>query len=86
MALFLSSLGPFFSPFFSFFFFFFIAGLSSAFDFSRSKDFSISKELPHVNFVKCAMQTKYANKILKEPKDERLSPKFPQQTRPRSRL
>ena len=84
MALFLSSLGPFFSPIFSFFFF--IAGLSSAFDFSRSKDFSISKELPHVNFVKCAMQTKYANKILKEPKDERLSPKFPQQTRPRSRL
>ena len=33
----------------------FYQGLSSAFDFSMSKDFSIRKELPRVNFVKCAM-------------------------------
>ena len=38
-----------------FFFFFFYLGLSSAFDFLTSKDFSISKELPIVNFFKCAM-------------------------------
>ena len=35
-------------------FFSFHQGLSSAFDFSMSKD-SVSKELPRVNFVKCAM-------------------------------
>ena len=49
MILFLSSLAIFFT------------GLSSDFDFSMSKDFSISKELPHVNFVECVMQTKYTN-------------------------
>ena len=38
-----------------FFFFFFYYGLSSAFDFSTSKDFSLSKEIPRVNLVKCAM-------------------------------
>ena len=37
------------------FFIFFFQGLSSAFDFSMSKDFSINKELPCVNFVKCTM-------------------------------
>ena len=41
----------------------------------------MSKELPHVNFVKCAMQTKYANKLKNEPQDERLPRKFPQGTR-----
>ena len=50
---FLSQFGP---VFFFFCFFFFISqGLSSAFDFSMSKDFSINKELPCVNFVKCKM-------------------------------
>ena len=53
--------------------------ISSAFDFSRSNDFSTSKELPHVNFTKRAMQTKHANNFWKEPQDERLSQKFPQQ-------
>ena len=38
-----------------FFFLFFYHGLSSAFDFSTSKDFSLSKEIPRVNLVKCAM-------------------------------
>ena len=38
-----------------FFSFFFYYGLSSAFDFSTSKDFSLSKEIPRVNLVKCAM-------------------------------
>ena len=33
-----------------FFFFFFYQGLSSAFDFLTSKDFSMGKELPCVNF------------------------------------
>ena len=46
VVLFLSSLGL--------YFFLFHQGLSSAFDFSMSKD-SVSKELPRVNFVKCAM-------------------------------
>ena len=36
-------------------FFFFNQGLSSAFDFSTSKDFSLSKKLPRENFVKCVM-------------------------------
>ena len=36
------------------FLFFFYQGLSSAFDFSMSKGFSVSKELRIVNFVKCA--------------------------------
>ena len=43
---FLSSLG---------FFFFFSQGLSSAYDFSLSKDFFINKEFAPVNFVKCTM-------------------------------
>ena len=34
-----------------------------------------------MNFVKCAMQTKYANKLKNEPQDERLPRKFPQGTR-----
>ena len=41
----------------SFFFgpgFFFYQGLVPPFDFSMSKDFSIGKELPGVNFVECA--------------------------------
>ena len=38
-----------------FFFKFFYQGLFSAFDFSMSKDFSISKELPRVNCAKCAL-------------------------------
>ena len=67
MVLFLSSLGI----FFVFFFFFF-----------SNKDFlpplvfpyfSISKELPRVNFVKCAMQTKYGNNVKKELHQEFLS-------------
>ena len=33
----------------------FCQGLSLAFDFSMSKDFPISKELPRVNFVGCVM-------------------------------
>ena len=41
--------------FFFVFVFFFFQGLSSAFDFSTSKDFSINKELPCVNFVNCTM-------------------------------
>ena len=45
-VLFLSSYGPFFSSFYQ--------GLSSAFDFSMSKDLSISKELPRCK-QKCAM-------------------------------
>ena len=47
IILFLSSLGL--------LFFLFYQGLSSAFYFSISKYFSISIELPRVNFVKCAM-------------------------------
>ena len=47
MVLFPYPLGP--------FFFFFYQGLSSAFDFSVGKYFPKSKELPRVNFVKCAM-------------------------------
>ena len=35
-------------------FFFFYQGLVPPFDFSMSKDFSIGKELPGVNFVECA--------------------------------
>ena len=46
---------PFLSQFGPVFYFFFFQGLSSAFDFSMSKDFSINKELPCVNFVKCTM-------------------------------
>ena len=46
MVLFFSSLGL--------YFFLFTKDFSSAFDFSMSKD-SVSKELPRVNFVKCAM-------------------------------
>ena len=61
MVLFLISLGLFFL------WFFFFTGLSFAFDFSMSKDFPISKELPHVNFAKCPMQTKYANNLKNEP-------------------
>ena len=40
---------------FFFFFFLFYQVLSTAFDFSMSKDFSISEELPCVNFVNYAM-------------------------------
>ena len=61
MVLFLISLGLFFLWFFLF------TGFSFAFDFSMSKDFPISKELPRVNFVKCPMQTKYANNLKNEP-------------------
>ena len=67
----------FFGPVFFFFFFPFFTRISSAFDFSRSNDFSTSKELPHVNFTKRAMQTKHANNFWKEPQGERLSRKFP---------
>ena len=54
------TLSFFFGPVFVFiiiiyFVFFFYHRLSSAFDFSMSKDFSINKEFPRVNFVKCAM-------------------------------
>ena len=55
------TLSFFFGPVFVFLFcfvliyFVFYMRLSSAFDFSRSKDFSINKEFPRVNFVKCAM-------------------------------
>ena len=38
----------------AFFFFFLYQGSFSAFVFSMGKDFSINKELPRVNFVKCA--------------------------------
>ena len=38
-----------------FFFLIFSQGLSSAFDFSTSKDFSMNKELPRLNLVKCAI-------------------------------
>ena len=46
---------PFLSQFGPVFYYFFFQGLSSAFDFSMSKDFSINKEFPCVNFVKCTM-------------------------------
>ena len=49
MVLFLSSLGHFFL-----FSFFFYQGLFSALDFSVGKDFSTSKELLRVIFLKCA--------------------------------
>ena len=49
---------------------------SRGFYFSMSKDFSINKELPRVNFVKCAMQTRYGNNVKIEPQHERLSRKF----------
>ena len=57
MLLFLSSLDRFLFFCFVLFLFilFFYIRLSSAFDFSMSKDFSINKEFPRVNFVKCAM-------------------------------
>ena len=42
-----------FGPFFSFTFFY--QGVFSALDFSVSKDFSTSKELLRVTFLKCAM-------------------------------
>ena len=45
MVLFLSSLAL---------VFFFYQGLVPPFDFSMSKDFSIGKDLPGVNFVECA--------------------------------
>ena len=57
MVLFLSSKGL------LVFFFLFYQGLSSAFDFSPSRDFSKSIELPRLNFFKCAMSTKYANNM-----------------------
>ena len=41
--------------FFFFFLFFFYQGVFSALDFSVSKDFSTSKELLRVTFLKCAM-------------------------------
>ena len=44
---------------------------SRGFYFSMSKDFSINKELPRVNFVKCAMQTRYGNNVKIEPQHER---------------
>ena len=47
------TLSFFFGPFF--FFFFFYQGIFSALDFSVSKDFSTSKELLRVTFLKCAM-------------------------------
>ena len=49
----------FLSSYFLFFFSFYYQGISFAIDFPMSKDFSLSKELPRVNFVKCAMWTKY---------------------------
>ena len=49
---------------FVFVFVFFYQGLSSAFGLSMSKDFSINKELPHVNFV-CARYKKNKEIILK---------------------
>ena len=58
MVLFLSSKGLFF-----FLFFVFYQAFSSAFNFSSSRDFSKSLELPRVNFFKCAMSTKYANNM-----------------------
>ena len=53
----LSSLGRFFVFLFCFVFIYFVfyIRLSSAFDFSMSKDFFINKEFPRANFVKCAM-------------------------------
>ena len=42
-----------------------------------NKDFSVSKELPRVNFVKCAMYTKYGNNTKIEPQHERLPGNFP---------
>ena len=45
-----------------------------------SKYFTISKELLLVNFVKYAMQTKYANSLKNEPQYERLLWKFPTET------
>ena len=53
--LYLTEWYPFFLSLGLFFIIFFFQGLSSAFDFSMSKDFSINKELPCVNFVKCTM-------------------------------
>ena len=55
--LFLTEWHPFFLLKACFFFFFLIFshGLSSAFDFSTSKDFSMNKELPRLNFGKCAI-------------------------------
>ena len=61
-------------------FLFFNQGLSSALD------FSISTELPCVNFVKCAMQAKCGNKMKIESRRKRLPRKFPQGIRPGPRL
>ena len=61
MVLFLSSLSLFFTVVFVYLFF---TKLSSGFGFFISNEFSISKELPHVNPT-CAMQTKYANNLKK---------------------
>ena len=76
-VLFLSSYGPFFFSFYQ--------GLSSAFDFSMSKDLSISKELPRCK-QKCAMYTKYGNNAKNEPQDERLPAKIPPRDSPRSEI
>ena len=54
-VLYLTEWYPFFLLWACLIFPFFSQGLSSAFDFSTSKDFSINKELPRMNFVKCAM-------------------------------
>ena len=53
--IFLLSLTECYSFFLLWAYFPFYQGLPSAFYFSMSKDFSINKELPRVNFVKCAM-------------------------------
>ena len=49
------TLSFYFGPFFLFSFLFFYQGVFSALDFSVSKDFSTSKELLRVTFLKCAM-------------------------------
>ena len=54
--------------------FFFYQGLSSAFDFFLSKEFSINKKFCTCEFVMYAMQTKYANNMKNEPQDEQKIP------------
>ena len=75
----LTELSFFFEPVF---FLLFHQGLSSALYFCFSNDFSLIKEIPWVNFVKCAMWANYENNMKIEPKHERLSRTFPQRIPP----
>ena len=71
MVLFLSSVDLCFFTV-GFFLFFFLLDILLLLIFPMSKYFTISKELLLVNFVKYAMQTKYANNLKNKPQYERL--------------